>query len=205
MTDTSRRTPKQARSRAKVAAITLAARRILDTEGVGALNTNRIADEAGVGVGTVYEYFPNKQAIAEALRDQLAAEETAAVAAELAAAGGLSLADAISSVVTATFALYRKNHAVLLGLQGLGAGAGPFGARPGETVLLDAVRERLRVERDLGNVSASDPDLAAEMVARIVESLCAALCTDAAERWGEPVCVAEITRAVEGYLAVRRR
>jgi AcrR family transcriptional regulator len=57
------RLPKQPRAQATCAAIFEATARILETEGEAALNTNRIAAVAGVSVGTLYQYFPNKQAI----------------------------------------------------------------------------------------------------------------------------------------------
>lgn len=58
-----RRRPKQARSRATRDAIFEAATQILEREGERAFNTNRIAERAGVSVGTIYQYFPNKEAI----------------------------------------------------------------------------------------------------------------------------------------------
>ena len=57
------RQARQARSRATVATIVEAATRILARDGWDSLNTNAIAARAGVSVGSVYEYFPNKQAI----------------------------------------------------------------------------------------------------------------------------------------------
>lgn len=58
-----RRSPKQARSRATVEAIVEAAAQILERGGPAALNTNDVAERAGVSVGTLYQYFPDKQAI----------------------------------------------------------------------------------------------------------------------------------------------
>lgn len=63
---TRRRQPSQARSRSTVEAILIAAARVFRREGWRA-TTNRIAAEAGVGVGSLYEYFPNKQALLQAL------------------------------------------------------------------------------------------------------------------------------------------
>lgn len=57
-----RRQPVQERSRATVDAIVEGAARVFHREGWGA-TTNRIAEEAGVSVGSLYEYFPNKQAL----------------------------------------------------------------------------------------------------------------------------------------------
>lgn len=64
---TARRNPKQLRARQTVEAVLDAAIRILKREGVGAITTNRIADVAGVSIGSVYQYFPHKRAIFTAL------------------------------------------------------------------------------------------------------------------------------------------
>ena len=64
------RTARQARSKATVDAIIEAATRILAETGWAALNTNAIAARAGVSVGSVYEYFPNKQAILDVIMDR---------------------------------------------------------------------------------------------------------------------------------------
>lgn len=64
--------PKQARSCATFDAIVEAAARILANEGYAALTTDRIATVAGVGVGSVYEYFQSKETIvAEVVRNLL--------------------------------------------------------------------------------------------------------------------------------------
>ena len=65
-----RRAPKQARARATHATILEAAAQILDSEGERGLTTNRVAARAGVSIGTLYQYFPNKQAILVAMSQQ---------------------------------------------------------------------------------------------------------------------------------------
>jgi len=62
-----RREPKQWRARQTVEAVLDAVVRILKREGVGAVTTNRAAEVAGVSIGSVYQYFPDKQAIFIAL------------------------------------------------------------------------------------------------------------------------------------------
>ncbi len=62
-----RKSPVQARSAATVEAILEAAARILETEGLEGYTTNAIAKRAGVSVGSLYQYFPNKDAITAAL------------------------------------------------------------------------------------------------------------------------------------------
>ena len=59
----SRKQPKQARSAELVAAILDAAAQVLAKEGAQRFTTARVAEKAGVGVGSLYQYFPNKAAI----------------------------------------------------------------------------------------------------------------------------------------------
>ena len=58
-----RKRPTQSRAKATFQAILDAAARILKKEGYDSANTNRIADEAGVSIGTLYDYFGSKEAI----------------------------------------------------------------------------------------------------------------------------------------------
>jgi AcrR family transcriptional regulator len=59
----SRKRPKQARSTELVAAILEAAAQVLAKEGADQFTTARVAEKAGVSIGSVYQYFPNKAAI----------------------------------------------------------------------------------------------------------------------------------------------
>ena len=65
-----RRTPRQARAKDKVARALEAADRLLSEEGINALTITRVAAEAGVSVGALYQYLPDRDAIVEALADQ---------------------------------------------------------------------------------------------------------------------------------------
>jgi AcrR family transcriptional regulator len=58
-----RKTPRQARSAATVAAIFEATIQVLLTDGYAGLTTTRVAARAGVSVGTMYQYFPHRQAL----------------------------------------------------------------------------------------------------------------------------------------------
>jgi AcrR family transcriptional regulator len=62
-----RKEPHQARARATVEAILEAGARILDRQGWGRFTTNAVADTAGVSIGSLYQYFPNKAALVEAI------------------------------------------------------------------------------------------------------------------------------------------
>lgn len=62
-----RKQPRQARSAATVEVILAAAARVLARDGLEGFNTNRVAETAGVSVGSLYQYFPNKAALTAAL------------------------------------------------------------------------------------------------------------------------------------------
>jgi AcrR family transcriptional regulator len=61
------RKPKQDRARNTVAVLLEAAARVLAERGWVGFNTNVVATRAGVSIGSLYEYFPNKQALVDAV------------------------------------------------------------------------------------------------------------------------------------------
>ncbi len=63
-----RKEPRQERSRATVDAVIHAAARILSDHGWAGFTTNRVAETAGVSIGSLYQYFPDKVSIVEAVR-----------------------------------------------------------------------------------------------------------------------------------------
>ncbi len=65
-----RKAPLQGRSRVMVSIILEAATRVLVKTGWAKFTTNQVASIAGVSIGSIYQYFPNKLAIAEAIRQQ---------------------------------------------------------------------------------------------------------------------------------------
>ena len=62
-----RKIPTQQRSHATIEVVLEAAAQLLESAGEAGFNTNALAERAGVSVGTLYRYFPNKQAILAAL------------------------------------------------------------------------------------------------------------------------------------------
>ncbi len=103
-----RKSPKQARSRAVVEALIEATARVLVEDGYDRASTNRIAKVAGVSVGSLYQYFPNKEALVLAVVDRHL-ERVATLM------GGLAqeLADApLEEAVTATIEALIATHQV---------------------------------------------------------------------------------------------
>ena len=84
--ESERRTPRQQRALESCEAIFEATAQLLQQGGLAALSTNRIAERAGVSVGTLYQYFPHKQAILLALGQREIAALRSAVGQALAEA-----------------------------------------------------------------------------------------------------------------------
>jgi Bacterial regulatory proteins, tetR family. len=80
--ETKRRKPRQARATETVASIVEAAAQILEKGGLAAFTTNAVAERASVSIGTLYQYFADKNALLMAL----ARKEMEAALAEVARA-----------------------------------------------------------------------------------------------------------------------
>ena len=74
-----RKQPSQGRSRFTVRQIVNAAARVFEAHGYAGANTNRIAERAGVSIGSLYQYFPNKESILAVLLEQHTQEVANAV------------------------------------------------------------------------------------------------------------------------------
>jgi AcrR family transcriptional regulator len=104
-----RRRPRQRRSREIVRAIVEAGLRVLEERGPQAITTNHIAERAGVSIGSLYRYFPNKEAILAAIYEERAAREASDAASgdwvgELA---GLPLEQIVRQIVGHQFDRHR--------------------------------------------------------------------------------------------------
>lgn len=65
-----RKAPRQARSKATVDAIIEAGAHVLADEGWATFTTNKVAERAGASIGSLYQYFPNKLSLVEAIRQR---------------------------------------------------------------------------------------------------------------------------------------
>lgn len=105
-----RKTPRQERARATCDAILEAAARIVASQGLAAFNTNAVAERAGVSIGSLYQYYPNKNALMAALiqRQQEAQLVRLEAAAEM-AGSEKTLEKVVRSLVRAAIQHHRDD------------------------------------------------------------------------------------------------
>lgn len=103
-----RRIPKQQRSREIVDAIVEAGLRVLEEQGAGALTTNQIAERAGVSIGSLYRYFPNRAAVVAAIYDRETAREAAHLDEEPWPVADLPLPEALGALVDFQLERHRR-------------------------------------------------------------------------------------------------
>jgi AcrR family transcriptional regulator len=140
-----RKLPGQARSKETVNVILEASARILESDGLRGFNTNAIAAKAGVSVGSLYQYFPNKDAILLALINRFEDATQAATLEALRSGRGLPLKPSLRLFVRALVVMHyrrpRLNRVLEAEEERLGGGAEDFAFRPG---LHDLLQEHKR-------------------------------------------------------------
>jgi AcrR family transcriptional regulator len=109
-----RKRPVQKRSQATVDAILKATLQVLDGFGLQKLTTIRVAERAGVSVGTLYQYFPNKAALVAALQARDRKRMLAGLSAVTAAHRGRPLEAAMRALITATLEMKLAAHSYRL-------------------------------------------------------------------------------------------
>lgn len=93
------RAPRQARSRQTVEAVLDAVTIVLKRHGPDAVTTNRICEAAGVSIGSLYQYFPDKQAIFRALHQRHVDEVSRVIEGALAAHASGPLEELVSALM----------------------------------------------------------------------------------------------------------
>jgi AcrR family transcriptional regulator len=99
-----RKQPVQARSEATVTAIYEASIQVLLSIGYRKLTTTQVAERAGVSVGTLYQYFPNRQALIRAVLERYLMEMSASIQADCQTLRGRSLDEIAAGIVDAMIA-----------------------------------------------------------------------------------------------------
>jgi AcrR family transcriptional regulator len=111
-----RKQASQERSRGTVDALIEATARVLIREGFDKASTNRIAEAAGVGIGSLYQYFPSKEALVVAVIDRHNRQTMQLVRGALAEVASQPIEQAVRRMVVVAIEAHRidpKLHRVL--------------------------------------------------------------------------------------------
>lgn len=188
-----RKFPRQQRGRFTVDTILEAATRILASDGLAKFTTNRVAEVAGVSVGSLYRYYPNKSALIAALIQRAQRAFAAEVERLVVATATLPVEDALQAF--AMFAVRQQYDQPLLA-----AALDHEEARlPVEEVLLDAeLRIRSAVEALVVRYGKPEPALAARHIFLITKVLVEA--DRESPRAPPPDLAARLIGTLTGYL-----
>jgi AcrR family transcriptional regulator len=201
-----RKNASQNRSRATVDALVEATARILVREGFDKASTNRIAEVAGVSVGSLYQYFPGKEALVAAVIDRHNQDIMQVVHRALAEVAAQPVATAVRRLVAVAIEAHRidpKLHRVL-------AEQIPRTGRLANVEAFDrdiSALFRTYLESHRDEIRAIDLGLAAFMCVTSIEALAHTAVLHRSEKLSDEMVgtlVEETTRLVVGYLEKSR-
>ncbi len=196
-----RKRPRQARATITVDAIVTAVEQILEREGPDGLTTNRVAEVAGVSIGTLYHYYPNKEALIGAVQERYLEITLGLCRAALAAADAVPIAvlcERIAAALVAAFEVQRPIHGWLIELRTAAGFHDRFRAALERWV--DEIAAFLAARRD---VALHDPRAAAFVLVHGIEGIVAA--TGSRKGRIDARAIADAARAmVAAYLRAER-
>jgi AcrR family transcriptional regulator len=193
--ESARKTPQQSRARATVDAIVLAAAHILKSEGPDAVTTNRIAEVAGVSIGSLYQYFANKQGILDELRARHGEWYEAETAAGIERGAAMPLREGVRASIARMLELQTLDPTLRRAITGA---TGELSAED-FTIFRARTVQYLRDHAD--QLRPSDPELTATILTRAVAAVVHAIPRDEPEWTRHPAFVDEVTQLVVGYLS----
>jgi len=166
----SRKKPRQARSKATVEAILGGAARVFVEHGIDGATTNHIAAAAGVSVGSLYQYFPNKEALAAELIERHLGELLDILTNQLSTVAHLPVADAVPLMVRAMFEVHQRETELHRVLTEAGSRVG-MDSRKREVMNQFHQLVRVYFESHREEVGLGDLDLGAYIVVFAVENV----------------------------------
>src|SRR5262249_50387969 len=194
-----RKRAKQDRAKATVEAILTAAAHILVREGFDAANTNRIAEKAGVSIGSLYQYFPGKEAVVAALLERHVRQMLRT------AEHGLerSTANTLRGRAREMVRTMLDAHAVEPGLHRVFMEEMPRFGQLQEVVELERMFEevaRRHMERERSALRPRNLEIAAFVVVQTVEALTHAAVLHRPDMLRSEAFVDEVTELIVRYL-----
>jgi AcrR family transcriptional regulator len=195
-----RRNPQQQRSRLKLRRVLDAADEVLATEGSAGFSTVRVAEAAEISVGSLYRYFPDKEAIVEALAVRYWSDFEDLVGGIVAADEREPLEDPIATVIDALTTAFRAHPGFLAMWYG-----GLRTERVRDATRVARVAFARSIDRLLSRHWPGGDDAQREIVSRIVVLLGDGLLREAfrLDPDGDPIVLDEGRQAITAYVAAR--
>ncbi|MBA3819903.1 MAG: TetR family transcriptional regulator [Deltaproteobacteria bacterium] len=198
---TPRKRPRQERSKATVDTLLEATARVLVKQGFDGLTTNAVAEAAGVSIGSLYQYYPNKEALVAALIEQHLDEMNAAIFSELTRVALLPMTQAIRAVIELTI----RAHTIEPELHRVLTEQVPRVGRMARLREADGICRRmvagvLAARKD--ELAIADPDTAAFVIVASIEAITHRAALFAPERLRDPRLIDEAVALVTRYLGV---
>lgn len=190
-----RKLPQQERSKFTVDVILTAAAHILTENGYDNASTNRIAERAGVSIGSLYQYFPNKEAIMTALRERHVNEMREIVESALKNAANHPIEVALHELVKACIAAHAIDPTLH---QVLNEQVPRLSHSSAEAKIIALLREFLEQRRDQTQIQ--NLELTVFILERTIESLTHAAVIEHSEFLKESQIEEEITKLLLSYL-----
>lgn len=198
-----RRAARQERSQATVDAILEAATRLFAEGGLDQVNTNHIAELAGVSIGSLYQYFPSKEAILGELIDRHSEQTIVTLASKLGEFDARPIPDVLREIVEILLeadTIDVNLHRVFLDKL---PDAGRIEQRSGEIRRVTAAVRELLLERRGDELAVGDRDVASVVLVHALEAVTNAVVFEFPDRLRDPRLVDEITALAVRYLLPR--
>ena len=193
-----RKTPLQARSTATVDAILQAAVQVLLAEGKGRLTTTRIAARAGVSVGTLYQYFPNKSSLLQTLLKEHLDRVAAAVETACRSTLGASLDEMGEAIIAAFVQAKFRNIETSRALYAVRDEID--GKRIGREMHARAVSAMAALLRSARQTPVRDPETVAAMLLSAMTGVSRTMLEAGIRRDTMATMQVELTRLAQAYL-----
>lgn len=199
-----RKQPRQARSVATVSAVLEGVAQVLETEGYERMTTTRVAERAGTSVGTLYQYFPSKEALLVAAMEAKMAQVDRALSKVFELPASAPLAEHVRVMITSLIAEKGRRPR-------LSAELARQGPRLEKLRLIARTLDRAHgmvralLEAHQDETTVTDADLSAWLIVHAVNGMIDGALLGAPERLKDPRLAEAVVAHVLGALGARSR
>ena len=196
---TPRKKPRQERAKVTMEALLEAAAQVLVSSGYEATTTKSVAERAGVSIGSLYQYFPHKEALVTALFERMSRQVVEVLSHSLRPGEGLTLEERTRELMRGLVEAYAVNPRLQQVLLQQVPRMGLLNGLQEVQVRLESL-VRGSLSRNLAHVRPRNLELAVFLLLRAVRGAIWATLTERPELVREPEFVEELSALALGYL-----